>query len=132
MQSGQTLIQIGQIWNLMYPYNSDLADGKERPAVIVGWSEFGSNEHETIWFVPITAHSDGGRVLNSEISIDNPSAFNLTKASWIQPRSIYSIDKKSFPRGVKPFGTLPIEIMISIYEEMAYVVNPNSQFVLIK
>lgn len=123
------IIQLGQIWDLWFPYTTEPPDGKSRPAVIVGWSNFGRNEDELIWFVPITSHSDGGKVRISEIPIEDYRIYNLSKPSWIRPRNIFSIAKSSFPRNTVPFGTIPTDMLLKIYEEMAMIVNPTDNFV---
>ncbi len=126
----KTLIQLGQIWDLWFPFTDEPPNGKNRPAIIVGWSSFGPKEDEMIWFVPITSHSEGGQVRISEIPIENYSEYRLTKPSWIRPRNIFSISKNSFPRDSKPFGSISTDMLVKIYQEMADITSPK-KFALI-
>lgn len=125
------MIQIGQIWNVYVPFANEPESGKFRPAAIVGWSKFGLHQDELIWVVPITAHSDGGTSLIGEVLIEKFQNFGLPRKSWVRPRALYAVDKRIFPKDQPTLGTLDLNIMIEIYEEMGRMNHSNNEIVVL-
>lgn len=83
-----------------------MADGKCRPVVIIGWSDFGQKQPSTIVVVPITSHGDGGRRQPGELPLADPQSSGLSDNSVVRPHSIIALHPNSMLLDEDPVGKL--------------------------
>lgn len=86
------------------PPSRSEADGKRRPIIVFGWSDFGPDKPSTILVVPVTTHGNGGRVLAGEVPITEPDRVGLRENSHAQPGMIIALHAGSIDLDATPQG----------------------------
>jgi mRNA-degrading endonuclease toxin of MazEF toxin-antitoxin module len=102
----QVIIQRGQVWNAMVPYNESQG-GKFRPSVIVGWSSFARNDDHNVLIVPsYTFGGDSSKALGGDMPLADPTLAGLTTASRIRCRRLMTLNPRVFDFSKGPLGTV--------------------------
>jgi len=102
----------GQVWLVKFPFEEDLTQGKDRTCLILGWSEFGPNQDEMIWIMPIsTFDGNKSKAKKSDLLLDPYSMDFLSKGSYLRTARVASVGPKSILSNMKYFGTVPKEVL---------------------
>lgn len=113
------IIQIGQIWRVKIRWADSDNTVEERPAVIVGWSQFSNRDDQIILVSSITSHGDGGISRLGEIKIPNPDKYSLSPNSHIRARQITSIHPNLLTPANGPIATLDPSMTIETLTEIS-------------
>jgi mRNA-degrading endonuclease toxin of MazEF toxin-antitoxin module len=116
--SNSLLIHIGQLWIINIPHTDDPSKTDRRPAVIVGWSQFGENQDRVILFVPITTFGGGGHPRSGDVKIPDPAQFGLSPNSYVHARRITPIHPILLTPNDGPKDSLDMGTMDKILKEL--------------
>ncbi|MGV8912486.1 MAG: type II toxin-antitoxin system PemK/MazF family toxin [Rhodoglobus sp.] len=111
------IIQRGQIWNAMVPFNDDKS-GKFRPSVILGWSPLLSGDDHNLLVVPITSFGDGGTPKTGDFALNDYTALGLKEGSHVRTRRLMTLHPRAFNFSDGPFGTLEASDLSSVLLEI--------------
>lgn len=103
----------------MVPFN-DQAIGKDRPAVILGWSPFSARDDHNILVVPVyTFGGDPSKALGGDILLSNAAACGLMEGSHIRCRRLQSLHPNALRLSAGPLGTLEDGDLTAVLAEVA-------------
>ena len=105
----------GQVWRALVPYNDEPVKGKERPVIVVGWSQMGQDQDNVVLVIPVTTFGDGGRPAEGDVEILDQQRGGLNKSpSWARARRVWGADPRCFDRRRGCTGTVTPEVMAAI------------------
>lgn len=101
------------------PYNEDPQNSKERPVLVIGWSDHGPGEDSVILVAPITNFGSGGQARNGDIPILNWRRLGFAKPSWVRARRIWGASPAAFDRARGSLGSVTETEMSQVLTEVS-------------
>lgn len=127
--TNSVLLGRGQVWYVNFPFEEDPTKSKERPCVVVGWSNLEPNNDHMLWLMPIyTFDNNSSRAKRNDILLDDFGADFLRKGSYLRVSRIFSIGMWNFNSKDNYVGTLPSAVINIAMEEMIKVFERKGPF----
>lgn len=113
------------------PFGGDAVGAKERPAAIVGWSEFGPDDDHAILIVPIsTFGGDSSKARTGDVPVSNYVSSRVSSNSFIRTRRLMALSPRAFQFAKGPVGMLEPADMGCVLTEMQRLVSGSTSIVV--
>lgn len=113
------LLQRGQVWNCLYPFDEDSGAAKRRPVIVLGWTDTGHLQDDRILVVPCTTfNGDSRKALRGDIAVDAPESCGLREGTFIRARRPAALTPKAFDFPAHSPGTVPTSTVSDVLKEI--------------